>query len=635
MNIKDIARLANVSVSTVSKVMNQKDSSISQETRDRVLKIAKEYHYIPYASVILPHVKTFQIGVLFRSMENAHTTLCGIISEARARGYAVSVLDSENNSEEELKAISMFCKIHVDALLWEPLDRETEEENPQCTAQLEEAGIPFFLFNSSSKDSFHIDYSQISYSAVETLLAKGHQNIACLLSQGHRTPGFFEGYRKSLFDHQIPFSEDLVFHHVSDTLFYEIINHHISGVICSHFATALKLFGRCSGLHYQAPNDFSIISAKDDSRYPMEYPKISTYSIPRFQFGTFLCQKIIDVIENKEAPEKLFLTDVHLDNTSTIDIPSSMREKKITVVGSINIDHYLNLDQLPSSGKTVRTAVSSQYPGGKGTNEAIGAAKLGHHAALLGNVGDDVDSNLIYDALNEAAVDTRGLHRCSNHQTGKAFILAEKGGDSLISILSGANETLSPEDLKQREQLFENTGYALISTEIPMETVKAACQLTKKYGGQTIVKPAACSHMPKSVLENIDILIPNLNEINELVPHKETLSQQASYFLDCGVQIVIVTLGAKGCFLKTPDYEKYFPAENFVTIDNTGAGDAFISAFASYLLYGYPLEQAIRIAGYAAGFSITREGVVPSLIDKSTLEAYILRKEPELLTIGF
>lgn len=83
---------------------------------------------------------------------------------------------------------------------------------------------------------------------------------------------------------------------------------------------------------------------------------------------------------------------------------------------------------------------------------------------------------------------------------------------------------------------------------------------------------------------------------------------------------------------RSDDNEKHFPAMDFISIDNTGAGDAFIAAFASYMLYGYNLESAIRIAGYAAGFSITREGVVPSLIDKNTLEAYIIEKEPELLS---
>lgn len=627
MNIKDIAKLANVSVSTVSKVMNKKDSSIGRETRERVLQIAKEYNYSPYASIVSSSAKTFQLGVLFRSMDTAHMTLCGILSQARALGYNVTVADSNEDVEEELKNITMFCKTRVDALLWEPVFGTTT----QSESQLKTAEIPFVVFNSHGANAYNIDYAKIGYTAVQTLVDNGHRDIACILPEEHRMTGFYEGYKKCLFDNLIPFSDELVFHEINAALIYKISNQSVSGIVCSHFSSALELYGHCSDLHYKIPEYFSVVSAKDDASLGISYPRISTYSIPYYRFGSFLCQQVVRSIESPESPAEDFVTDVILDNTDTIDAPRRHREPKITVVGSINIDNYLNVAQLPSSGVSVRTSSSFQYPGGKGTNEAIGAAKLGHHVAILGNVGNDMDSNLIYDALNKASVDSSGLSRCSNLLTGKAYIMVEAGGDSLVSILPGANDFLRPEDIRARENIFKNTGYALINTEIPIDTVAEACLSVHKYGGKTIVKPAACNHIPEEVLENIDILIPNQSEINNLVPDRFTLCGKANYFLQHGVKVVIVTRGADGCFLKTPNYEKFFPAMDFVSIDNTGAGDAFIAAFASYMLYGYDLESSIRIAGYAAGFSITREGVVPSLIDKNTLESYILEHEPQLL----
>ena len=627
MNIKDIARIAGVSVSTVSKVMNNKDSSISQDTRSKVLKIAKEYNYSPYASVLAPNIKTFQIGVLFRSMETAHTTLSGILSEARSMGYSVSVADSDGKPEEELKAITAFCKNKADVILWET----TGKKNDSCILQMQESEIPYIIFNSSAPDSLYVDYSRIGYHAVQTLIEKGHREIACILTPGTRTPGFFKGYKNCLFDNQIPLRKELIFQKTDSSLFHKVAAHSISAIVCSHFTTALKLYEKCSSLHYQVPYDLSIISLRDDSRPKMDYPPLSTYTIPHFQFGTFLCKKAIHLVEEQAAVNEAFSPSVKLDSKLSIDIPFSQRMRKITVVGSINIDNYLNVDRLPTSGKTVRTSVSSLYPGGKGTNEAIGVAKLGHHASLLGNVGNDMDSNIIYDALEEYSVDTSGLKRCSGLQTGKAYIIVEPGGDSLISILSGASEVLRPEDIRAREHIFENTGYTLINTEIPMDTVAEACLWTKKYGGQTVLKPSACRHLPKEILKNTDILIPNLKELNELAPDALSLSEKADYFLKQGVQVVIVTLGSDGCFLKTASFEKNYPAIEFEAIDKTGAGDAFIAAFSSYMLYGYDLDRSVRIAAYAGAFSITREGVVPALIDKKTLEAYIRREEPGLL----
>ena len=110
------------------------------------------------------------------------------------------------------------------------------------------------------------------------------------------------------------------------------------------------------------------------------------------------------------------------------------------------------------------------------------------------------------------------------------------------------------------------------------------------------------------------------------------MEEKAAWLYRQGAAVVIVTLGAAGCYVLSAELTERFAAKNFPSIDSTGAGDAFISALASYLLYGYPLKKAVSIASYAAGFCISREGVVPSLVDKNTLEAYIYQQEPELLT---
>lgn len=107
--------------------------------------------------------------------------------------------------------------------------------------------------------------------------------------------------------------------------------------------------------------------------------------------------------------------------------------------------------------------------------------------------------------------------------------------------------------------------------------------------------------------------------------------RKTAFLLECGIEIVIATLGERGCYVRCVNLDKYFPAVPFPSVDNTGASDAFISALASYLLYGYSLEEAVQIATYAAGFCISREGVVPSLIDRRSLETYIKQQEKSLI----
>ena len=264
-------------------------------------------------------------------------------------------------------------------------------------------------------------------------------------------------------------------------------------------------------------------------------------------------------------------------------------------------------------------------------NTAVGAAKLGQHVSLIGNIGDDFDSALIVDTLKQYGIDSSGINRCSSVETGKAFIMVDPGGNSIMSILSGANALVSEKNITDNERLFRNCGYLLVSTEIPICSVVTACRLAHKYGGMTIIKPHATVKNHLEFLKQTDILIPNFDELCELCPGNDTISHKASLLLDKGISAVIVTLGADGCFLKTDKLEKSYPASKFQSVDNTGACDAFISAFASYLQFGYDMDTSIRIATYAAGFSITREGVVPSLVDRNTLENYICKYEEDLI----
>ena len=239
-------------------------------------------------------------------------------------------------------------------------------------------------------------------------------------------------------------------------------------------------------------------------------------------------------------------------------------------------------------------------------------------------VSKDIAS-MLYEIMNS------NIDIPPGYRTGQAYIFVQNDGDSMISIMSGANEALTSQDIQESERIFENTAFCLVQTEIPMETVMEACRIARKYGARTILKPVACGVLPEQLLKNVDIIVPNAEEINAICPFEVDMDKQAQYLLEQGIDTVIVTLGADGCFVKTRKEAQYFPAVPFDVIDASGAADAFISALATYLLNGYELYEAVRIASYAAGFSISRQGVAPSLIDKNSLEAYIMQREPGIL----
>lgn len=639
MKIKDIAKIAGVSASTVSKIMNNKDHGISAETRAHVLKIVKEYHYTPYSSVITASTKSLILGVIFRNTSDISMTMTGILETAGEFGYTVIVCESKNSPKAELKNISMLISKRADGILWEPVEPITLENK----AELDSCGIPYQIINSTISNSINIDFKKLGYFATETLIKYEHTNISCVLKKGSRSNSFLIGYKQCLFDNNIRFHDDLVIE-IPDVPPFDfpmgkITNHHTTGLVISHYAAAINLYEELNRLHYGIPYDISMVSLKDDARIKTNYPPISTFTIPHYEFGKRTVRHLIEKIEESSS-ETAHIAKSHcedidseIDNLLSVDIPYTARTKKIIVVGSINIDNYLNFDTLPHSGKTVSTASATIYAGGKCLNEALGVAKLGHHAALIANVGNDSDADIIYDLVKKYPIDTIGLKRCQGCQTGQAYIFVQKDGNSMISILLGANNTLDENCVAENERLFSNASFCLLQTEVPMCSIIQACKTAKKYGLKTVMKPSTCPQLPDTLLKMIDIMVPNLNEINDLYP-SGTMEDKASYLISKGVGTVIITLGANGCYIKSRDFhcECRIPAKDFVSVDNSCAGDAFISALVSYLLYGYDLVSAAKIATYAAGFSITRQGASASLIDKNTLEVYIKQKEPELLT---
>lgn len=629
MTIKEIAKLAGVSISTVSKILNNKDDAISLETRNHVLKIAKEYNYVPYASIkTASTAKTFILGVLVSHYPDTTLLLKGILSAAQAEGYSVIISDSQDSPEEELKNITSLCKDHVDGVIWEPVSAQSLE----FEHYFQELNIPVCYIGRDLPEGYSINYEEAGYQTAGQLLSCKHQKIACLTNTGDGdSDAFFSGFKKCLFDAHIPYNSfmDLSVH--EKDLCGKILLHGLTGIVSYDFTAALALCGQLQTLQYQLPHDLSLISLREDARDHTGYFKISTVKLPFFEFGAHICCQMIAKCEKEQDFYQNFVTDFHVENSDSLDVPFTEKHQKVVVVGSINIDVTLNVDELPQSGKTISTNKYTIFPGGKGANQAIGASRLGHRVSLIGKVGNDFDATMVYSLMDENHIDTRGIIRDNRVNTGKAYIHVQNDGESIISILAGANAAITVDDVEAHTYLFKNAGYCLLQTEIPTPVVEKAAVLAKSYGARTILKPTAAGTLPDSLLEAVDIFVPNRAEAAILCPHLTTLSEQADYFLSKGAGTVIITLGHHGCYVKTEGYEESVPAVPFLPVDNTGAADAFISALASYLLYGYSLQKAIRIATYAAGFCISRQGVVPALIDQNTLESYIKRTEAGVL----
>lgn len=630
MTIKEIAKLAGVSISTVSKIVNNKDQNINPKTRERVLAIVKEYHYTPYGMFKQNlNTKTFIIGVLLPDIHRKYTLLHGIQSTAQANGYSILVYEYKQDKDLELKHITSLCSLKVDGIIWQPLS----EQSLQYAKYFEELDIAIcYHHGPSSVFSHQLNYETLGYEITKTLLDYKHQKIGCYYQKdSFRSLPFIQGFKKCLFDCQIPYHDSMLIETLDNPYIFHSPEQPFTGFICSHYHLALQLAECLSQQKYQVPNDFSILSLREDDIYGDDFGKIPYFSIPFYQFGEYLCEHLLHILQKTEDCSSDFLPELHLKRKEFLDLPLLLKQKKIVVVGSINIDITLNVPSLPQSGETLITDRFSTTPGGKGMNQAAGATKLGGKVALIGKVGTDHEASIIYDYLLNHQITYDGVTRAFQEDTGKAFIHVQNDGDSTITILTGANNSLTADDILQQERSFRHTGYCLLQTEVPIPSIITASQLAQKYGAKTILKPAGLSEISSDLLKNIDIFVPNEKEASLLCKFGNTLEEKANYFLSLGTKVVIITLGKHGCYLKTPSLSKTYAPPNFSPVDCTGASDAFIATLAVYLQKGKSLDSAIQIASVAAGFCISRQGVIPALPDQNTLESHLKNFYPELL----
>lgn len=214
MNIRELAELAGVSASTVSKIMNNKDSSISPTTRERVLRIAKQYNYQSYSSLIEKGTTTLTLGVVFRSAITMNLTLDGILRAAQDAGYTILLRESGDDLERETQNLSVLCSHHVDGLIWEFVNKDSEKNLPL----LEKQNIPTVIFHSEYGDAVNIDYEELGRQAAQTLVAAGHTAIACVKAPIPGREAFTAGYQRCLIENHIPPEEELVFNQIENQL---------------------------------------------------------------------------------------------------------------------------------------------------------------------------------------------------------------------------------------------------------------------------------------------------------------------------------------------------------------------------------------------------------------------------------
>lgn len=293
----------------------------------------------------------------------------------------------------------------------------------------------------------------------------------------------------------------------------------------------------------------------------------------------------------------------------------------ILVAGSANLDFVVRAEHIPAPGETVLGHSLATFPGGKGANQAVAAARAGGSAThMLLALGQDTHAQVLEASLRSAGVHMHVVRSRTQQASGTAFICVSRSGENAITVAPGANMELAVHDLPP----LDGFGYLLMQLEIPLEAVRAYARAARSAGVKVVLNAAPAQALDDELLALVDVLVVNQGELMRL---RGGAGSIAAALERLPVPLVVVTLGARGCCARTPTGLVLQPAFAVEPADTTGAGDTFCGVLVAALDQGTPLPQALRLASAAAALACTRVGAQTSIPEQGEVTQFLSQQQ--------
>jgi ribokinase len=303
---------------------------------------------------------------------------------------------------------------------------------------------------------------------------------------------------------------------------------------------------------------------------------------------------------------------------------------KIIVVGSSNTDMVIKSKRIPVPGETILGGDFLMNPGGKGANQAVAAARLGGDVTFIARTGNDMFGKRAVELYKKEGINTKFITTDEKEPSGVALILVDEKGENCISVSKSANEKLTQKEVEVAKDLFEKGDIVLMQLETPLETIEYTAQMANEKGLKVILNPAPARELPASLLKNVYMVIPNETEAEILSGVKVTDLDSAKKAADVisakGVDIVLITIGKRGAFVKEGNNYEVVPTYKTVPVDTTAAGDTFCGALCVALSEGKSIKDAVKFANRSASISVTHMGAQSSVPYRKEIDEIIAKE---------
>ena len=299
----------------------------------------------------------------------------------------------------------------------------------------------------------------------------------------------------------------------------------------------------------------------------------------------------------------------------------------ILSLGGINMDLVTFSNRLPADGETVVGDRFVTYPGGKGANQAVAAARMGARSAMVGRVGDDMFGPQLTDLLQSAGVDTGAVGVSEGTNSGIAVISVGENGQNRIVQVLGANDTCADAEHDAAAALLPQASALLLQLEVSVDLSIRVAEMAYSQGVHVVLDPGPVRPVPEKFYRHVSVITPNETEAEALVGYaitnEQTAAKAASELLGRGVGAAVIKLGAQGAYWSDGHAGELVPPFVVPAVDTVAAGDAFNGALAVALSEGHSLDSAVRWGCAAGALSVTRVGAQDSMPERDAVLALL------------